>query len=61
MSKKDDWNCGHCLYHKKVNEYWVCDNDNSECYGEYTEYNEKCEEFEERQARTNFSVDIVKR
>ena len=55
----DEQICGKCLHHRKQDEEWICNNPDSECYGCYTEYRDGCDEYDERQARTKFSVDIV--
>lgn len=59
----DEEICGKCLYHKKEEDWWVCTNPSSECYGCCTEYNggSECEDFEERQNifTKNFSVEIL--
>ena len=39
--------CGTCKYHKKEDD-WVCDNPDSDCYTDYTEYSDFCENFEKR-------------
>ena len=41
-------NCGNCRYHRKDGDEWICTNENSDCYGCETDYNDECEEFEER-------------
>ena len=43
--------CGTCKWHKKDNDGdgWICTNPNSEYYVEWTEYNDNCEEWEERE------------
>ena len=40
--------CGECKYHQFRDGDWTCTNEDSEFYGEYTDYNDECEEFEER-------------
>ena len=45
---KDEQICGYCCHHCRDNEEWVCTNPESECLGEYTEYNDGCTEFEAR-------------
>lgn len=52
-------NCGHCLHHRKRDEEWICNNPDSECYGCYTEYEESCEDFEERRPKEKFTIEIV--
>jgi len=60
MKNQDEYreNCGHCLHHRNTDGEWVCTNPESECYGCYTEYNDECNEFEERRPKTRFSVEI---
>ena len=43
--------CGTCSYHyyDKEEESWVCDNPDSELFTDYTEYQDTCEEWEERE------------
>lgn len=53
--------CGKCIHHRKEDEEWICKNPNSECWGCYTEYRDACNDFEERQPKTKFSVEIVKK
>ena len=40
-----------CRYHyyDKEEESWVCDNPDSELFTDYTEYQDTCEEWEERE------------
>ena len=45
--------CGQCKYHRNQNEEWICNNPESENYGDYTEYKDSCEEFEERNTKTS--------
>lgn len=52
--------CGKCIHHRKEDEEWICNNPNSECWGCCTEYRDTCDDFEERQPKTKFSVEIVK-
>lgn len=40
--------CGHCKHHKKDGFEWICMNEESIASGEYTAYDESCEDFEER-------------
>lgn len=46
MDKNETNNCGNCHFH---NEYegndFICNNEESEYYGEITEKYEKCEQF----------------
>ena len=55
MSRDFDWDpdvcCGKCKYHQHEHggDGWICINDRSEGYGDYTEYRETCDEFERRE------------
>lgn len=40
--------CGECAFHSFEKGDWICTNEDSEFYCEYTNYNDKCSEFEER-------------
>ena len=44
--------CGTCKYHKiftaSIYEAWICDNENSDYYALESEYDETCDEWEER-------------
>lgn len=53
MSYKEDWEdcCGHCASHRMNKDIgWVCCNKDSDHYGCETDYEECCEDFEERSA-----------
>ena len=52
--------CGKCIHHRYKDGEWICTNPDSECYGCYTEYNDECDEFEER-VSNKFSVEVVKK
>lgn len=43
--------CGNCKNHIYDDDAqdWVCDCEDSEFYSDYTGYNDKCEEWEERE------------
>ena len=43
--------CGYCKYHiyEKESQGWVCCNDQSEYLADWTEFNDRCEEFEKRE------------
>ena len=59
--KGRDENCGHCSWHRKQNDEWVCTNPDADEYGDYTEYRDTCDMFEERQTRhQKFSVEITR-
>lgn len=42
--------CGTCKWHEheNISDGWVCVNSDSEYCADYTEYNDTCEEWEER-------------
>lgn len=40
--------CGTCQYHTCNSGEWCCDNNDSECYGVETSYNDVCSDYEER-------------
>ena len=41
---RDNECCGKCVYHKVVkNDTFVCNNEESDYYGDYTEYSDGCE------------------
>ena len=40
--------CGDCQWHKNYTGEWICMNTDSEYYGLETEYEDCCEEHEER-------------
>ncbi len=46
----DDKCCGTCKYHhhENIDDGWVCVNDRSEYCADWTEYEDFCEEYEER-------------
>lgn len=43
-------NCGSCKHHVYIAETddWICTNDQSEFFAEYTDYENECEEWEEK-------------
>lgn len=47
---KNDKCCGTCKYHQHedIDDGWVCVNDESEYVADWTEYDDYCEEWEER-------------
>lgn len=55
MQKEQKECCGLCQYHKPEGNIfppdWICTNPESENYSDYTEYSDKCEQFEERVSR----------
>ena len=44
--------CGSCVFHKKDGRDWICNNENSDCYGCATEYRDVCSEYQERGERS---------
>lgn len=45
-------NCGKCIYNKRTrdshnNTVYMCSNEESERYGDYTGYNDSCEEWDD--------------
>ena len=61
MKKPVENICGKCMHHRYEDGEWICNNPDSECYGCYTEYNDECDEFEERTGSNVFSVTIKKK
>lgn len=47
---KDKKCCGTCIHHKPENNNhdWVCENEDADAYGLETDYNDICEDYEER-------------
>ena len=46
---KDNTICGHCKYHRTDRDGdWYCANPDSDYYTDWTEYNDGCEDGEER-------------
>lgn len=43
--------CGRCRHHKHedIDDGWVCVNPDSECFSDWTEWGDSCEDFEERE------------
>ena len=43
--------CGTCKYHEyeEVSQGWVCTNDQSEYFADWTDYEDKCEEWENKE------------
>lgn len=46
--KRDDEVCGKCRHHCGSSRGWYCANERSDFYSNYTEYGNRCDEFEER-------------
>ena len=46
--------CGTCRYHEheNISDGWVCVNDESEYLADWTEYNDSCEEWTERESKS---------
>jgi len=42
--------CGKCKYHQheEIDDGWVCVNENSRYFTDWTEYEDGCEDYEER-------------
>ena len=42
--------CGTCRHHQRDpwDDEWVCNNEDSECYGVNTEYRDSCDDYEEK-------------
>ena len=43
--------CGNCRWHEKDEQYgddWICGNDDSEQFGDYTSWSDGCSEYERR-------------
>lgn len=42
--------CGNCKYHvhEEIDDGWVCTNEQSRYCTDWTEYEDSCEDFEER-------------
>ena len=54
MTKSDQQICGTCRYHLPDDVFpsdWVCVNNNSKNCGDWTEFEETCESWEERRKR----------
>lgn len=43
--------CGNCKYHEydSTTNDWICGNDQSECFADWTSYNYSCVDFEEKE------------
>ena len=43
--------CGTCKYHKyeDISQGWVCTNSDSEYLADWTEYNDTCEEYTDKE------------
>lgn len=50
MIEKDEKCCGTCKWHKheRIDDGWVCTNPDSHCCADWTEYNDWCQEWEDR-------------
>jgi len=42
--------CGNCRWHRFESEEtgWICSNPDSDCLADYTEYEDRCFDFEEK-------------
>lgn len=48
----DDEICGKCKFHRTADDgTWICNNEDSECFGCATEYRDCCMDFEDRHER----------
>jgi len=47
--KSDVKICATCQYNTKLDGEWTCDNETSEAYGQWTEFDDTCPEWEERE------------
>lgn len=41
--------CGNCIYHKPFGDEFGCDNEDSEAYGLETQFDDYCEDYEEKE------------
>lgn len=41
-------NCGSCTYNRRIDGEFVCDNEESPCYGAYTDYDDGCDDHEQK-------------
>lgn len=41
--------CGYCAYHKKDDKDWMCVNERSDNCGDYTNFTDRCIDFEGRE------------
>lgn len=41
--------CANCKYNTKDDENYYCNNEDSDCYGLPTMYDDSCEDFEEKE------------
>ena len=48
MDASKDFECGTCKWHRNYTGEWVCMNPESEYYGLETDYDDHCEDYEER-------------
>lgn len=51
MTNTDNEVCGTCHYHKRDGDFpddWICVNEDSDYVGDYTLYDDTCEEWERR-------------
>lgn len=40
--------CGTCKYHRREDAQWICGNEISDYFSDYTDYDDYCEDWEER-------------
>ena len=41
--------CGYCAYHSKDDRDWMCVNERSDNYGDYTGFTDRCPDLEGRE------------
>lgn len=59
-------NCGTCIYNKRTrdshnNTVYMCSNEESERYGDYTGYNDSCEEWDDFTDKRKLVNDLDKK
>ena len=45
----DERICGYCAHHKKDDKDWMCVNERSDNCGDYTNFTDRCIDFEGRE------------
>ena len=46
--------CANCKYNTKDDENYYCNNEDSDCYGLPTMYDDSCEDFEEKEINYDY-------
>ena len=47
--------CGNCIHHTHEEcENWICDNERSRYFADYTPFKHTCEDFEERKGARDY-------